>query len=303
MDPAPRRRLYSARRHQGRGPQRSAPHRAICRGALDHARAAWLEHGGRPGGRSPTGRRGGQRALGGVHHPGTLHRRSVRDAAGPGQGRLSSRAGRAGAWLSVECSGHRPLHRRPLAHAFRPGGRRSWRGGSGEMTRISTAQRTHCTAQDGGSRMSWGFPGPARKGSGRKVHPSSVLVGLLALLVGALLLGAGYPLGGAAPEPTTRPAAGRSHSGLRKRWLFVWRDMSDPKEVDRMIARFPRARVDGYNGVAFSYNIPASKAVELRQAARQNGLDIIAIVMGGSHDRNYVEGVLSKDALFVAHDG
>ena len=29
---------------------------------------------------------------------------------------------------------------------------------------------------------------------------------------------------------------------MQKRWLFVWRDMSDPKEVDRMIARFPQAQ-------------------------------------------------------------
>ncbi len=70
-----------------------------------------------------------------------------------------------------------------------------------------------------------------------------------------------------------------------------------------MIARFPRAKADGYNGVAFSYNIAASKAAQLRQAARKYGLDLIVIVMGGAHDRNYVEGVLSRDALFVAHDG
>ncbi len=73
---------------------------------------------------------------------------------------------------------------------------------------------------------------------------------------------------------------------LQKRWLFFWRDMSNPEEVERMIARFPRAAAGGYNGVAFSYNIAPSKAARLRQAAAQNGLDLIAIVMGGSHDRN-----------------
>jgi len=57
---------------------------------------------------------------------------------------------------------------------------------------------------------------------------------------------------------------------MLKRWLFVWRDMRDPKEVDRMIARFPRARAAGYNGVAFAYDIPASKAVELREAAKKH---------------------------------
>ncbi len=87
---------------------------------------------------------------------------------------------------------------------------------------------------------------------------------------------------------------------MQKRWLFVWRDMSDPKEVDRMIARFPLAHTAGYNGVAFSSNIPAAKATELKQAAKKYNLDLIAIVMGGVRNRNDVEGVLSKEALFVA---
>jgi len=126
------------------------------------------------------------------------------------------------------------------------------------------------------------------------IHHFNVLRRLLALLAGTLLFGAAW----AAPKPSSR-----SPSGLEKRWLFVWRDMSDPREVDRMIARFPRARAAGYNGVAFSYNIPEGKAGELRQAAKQYGLDIIAIVMGGAHDRNYMEGVLAKDALFVVQGG
>lgn len=119
------------------------------------------------------------------------------------------------------------------------------------------------------------------------------------MFVSGLLVGGAW----AAPKPARRAAVAAPQSKLQKRWLFVWRDMSDPKEVDRMIARFPRAHADGYNGVAFSYNIPASKAGELKQAAKKNGLDLIAIVMGGSRDRNYVEGVLSKDALFVARAG
>src|SRR5439155_8446562 len=87
------------------------------------------------------------------------------------------------------------------------------------------------------------------------------------------------------------------------RWLFIWRDMSNPAEVDRMIAKFPRAQAGGYNGVAFAYNIAPQKAPALRAAAKRYGLDLVAIVMGSAHDRNYVEGVLSKDALFVAHGG
>lgn len=103
-----------------------------------------------------------------------------------------------------------------------------------------------------------------------------------------------------APQPA--PVA-KAQAAKPKHWLFIWRDMSDAKEVDRMIARFPRAQADGYNGVAFSYNVPSAKAPELKQAAQKYGLDLVAIVMGGSHDRNYVEGLLSQDALFVAQGG
>jgi hypothetical protein len=98
-------------------------------------------------------------------------------------------------------------------------------------------------------------------------------------------------------------AAASAGSRLQERWLFVWRDMSNPKEVEQMLARFPEAKACGYNGVVFSYNVPAAKAAEVKQAAKENGLELVAIVMGGSHDRNYTEGVLVKDALFVAHDG
>ena len=102
---------------------------------------------------------------------------------------------------------------------------------------------------------------------------------------------------------TLVPPAARAGQKLEKRWLFFWRDMTDPKEVQAMIDRFPAARECGFNGAVFSYNIAASKAAELKQAARQNGLDLIAVVMGGAHDRNYVEGVPVRDALFVARDG
>lgn len=90
---------------------------------------------------------------------------------------------------------------------------------------------------------------------------------------------------------------------LQKRWLFVWRNMSDPKEVERMIQRFPRAAADGYNGVAFSHNIAPEKALELKAAASRNKLDLIAIVMGNTRDRNYVEGVLASNVLFEARNG
>jgi len=75
--------------------------------------------------------------------------------------------------------------------------------------------------------------------------------------------------------------------------------MSDPKQVDRTIALFPRAKADGYNAVAFGYNVAPSKAAEFKRAAKENNLRLVAMVMGGAHDRNYYEGFLSQDALFV----
>jgi hypothetical protein len=90
---------------------------------------------------------------------------------------------------------------------------------------------------------------------------------------------------------------------LQKRWLFVWRDMNDAKEVYRVIARLPRAKAAGYNGIVLSPSMPPAKAIEFREAARVNGLDIVAIVMGNSKDRNYMEGLPVQDALFIVRDG
>jgi hypothetical protein len=125
-----------------------------------------------------------------------------------------------------------------------------------------------------------------------------------ALLCITYFVGAGFvffSMTGTCAEPSTTASEGlpQLSGNMQKRWLFIWRDLSDPKEVDRMMARFPRAKAAGYNGVAFSHNIPKAKAVELQQAAQQNGLDLVAIVMGGIRDRNYVEGLPVKDALFV----
>lgn len=97
--------------------------------------------------------------------------------------------------------------------------------------------------------------------------------------------------------------AQNDNARMQKRWLFVWRDMSNPVEVDRTIALFPRAQAAGYNGVVFSCGVPEAKAVEIREAAKKYGLDIVAIVMHGTRDRNYMEGVLCKDQLFVARGG
>ena len=126
--------------------------------------------------------------------------------------------------------------------------------------------------------------------------------GLFTMFLG-LLLCMSIPALNAQPRPTPAKLTSNLTSGMQKRWLFIWRDMSDPKEVERVIARMPRAQADGYNGVAFSYNVAPTKAAELRQAAQKYKLDLVAIVMNGSRDRNYAEGVLSRDALFVAQNG
>jgi len=129
---------------------------------------------------------------------------------------------------------------------------------------------------------------------------------LLALLTSAVLtVGFGVAHGGPdrSRSDSARPAPVGSSSRMQKRWLFIWGEMSDPKEMDKVIARLPRAKADGYNGIVLSYNVAPERAAALRQAAKANGLDIIAGVMGGAHDRNYEEGILSKDALFVAHGG
>ena len=101
--------------------------------------------------------------------------------------------------------------------------------------------------------------------------------------------------GCAAAEPANRE--------LAKRWLFVWRDMNDPQEVDRTIALFPRAQAAGYNACLFEYSVAPSKVKELNEAAKRYGIALIPILMGGAHDQNYTEGVPAKEVLFVAHGG
>ena len=82
-------------------------------------------------------------------------------------------------------------------------------------------------------------------------------------------------LGCLKPSPSIIAAEDTPEARIQKRWLFVWRDMSNPEEVERMIARFPRAAAAGYNGVVFSYNVAPTKAARLREAAKQNGMDRI----------------------------
>lgn len=86
---------------------------------------------------------------------------------------------------------------------------------------------------------------------------------------------------------------------LEKRWVFVWREMHDPNEVERMIARFPQAARDGYNGFVFGCNVAPQEAAPLKEAASRYHLDLVPVVMGGSHNRNNAEGLLVRDALFV----
>ncbi|MFA6110282.1 MAG: carbohydrate binding domain-containing protein [Candidatus Latescibacterota bacterium] len=122
---------------------------------------------------------------------------------------------------------------------------------------------------------------------------------LLSGLTGLLLL-AGPLL--AEPSPAG-PTDAYSRARLEKRWLFFWRNLGDPQEVDRMIARFPQAKAAGYNGVVFPHQVAETRAAALRAAAKENGLDLVAVAMGGARDRNYVEGVPVEDALFVVKDG
>ena len=124
-------------------------------------------------------------------------------------------------------------------------------------------------------------------------------------LLGALLAIFVVPLFccsvGAAPKPVTKKVA--SAPVMQKRWLFFWRNMSDPNNVDRTIALFPRAHADGYNAVVIGADVAPAKASELKLAAKKYGLGIVAMVMGGTPDKNYEEGILSQNALFVAQGG
>ncbi|MFH1567091.1 MAG: carbohydrate binding domain-containing protein [Gemmatimonadota bacterium] len=122
---------------------------------------------------------------------------------------------------------------------------------------------------------------------------------LLAALTIPLLLGSDLQ----AEPPVADPPGPSAAAGLTKRWLFVWRDLSEPREVDRVIERLPRAQAAGYNGLVLPQNVAPTRAAELRAAAREHGLDLVAIAMGGARDRNYVEGVPVEGALFVVRHG
>jgi Carbohydrate binding domain len=86
-----------------------------------------------------------------------------------------------------------------------------------------------------------------------------------------------------------------------KHWFFVFRDLQDPKEVQRVIDRLPLAKAAGYNGVVLSGNVNEALAPLLRTRAKANGIDLIVAVMGAGRNRNDVEGVPVRDAVFVAN--
>jgi hypothetical protein len=106
-----------------------------------------------------------------------------------------------------------------------------------------------------------------------------------------------------AAGPACLADQGLGKPAMQRRWLFVWRDINDPKEVDRVIARLPAAHRAGYNGVALSANVAPDRAAALRQAAKLNGIDLVAIVMGNSRDRNNMGGVPVRDALYLVKEG
>ncbi len=90
---------------------------------------------------------------------------------------------------------------------------------------------------------------------------------------------------------------------LSKRWLFIWQDLDKPEQVDSVIALFPRAEAAGYNAVLIWHEMAPSRVEALKEAAKQHHLAIIPIIMANPHDPNYTEGLLAKDALFVARGG
>ena len=98
-------------------------------------------------------------------------------------------------------------------------------------------------------------------------------------------------------SPPQQEGAGR----MSHRWLFIYNDMSDPAQVDRDLALFPRAQAAGYNGVVFKADVAPSRVDALKAAAQQYGLALVPLVMEGSRDQNNTEGVPARDALFIAH--
>jgi hypothetical protein len=87
------------------------------------------------------------------------------------------------------------------------------------------------------------------------------------------------------------------------RWLFIWRDLTDPVEVDRMVERFPRAQAAGFNGVVFPAKLPPAKPREIKAAADRYSLALIPVIMGRSMDQNYSEGLPCREAPFIARNG
>jgi hypothetical protein len=90
---------------------------------------------------------------------------------------------------------------------------------------------------------------------------------------------------------------------LKYRWLFIFRDLTKPEEVDRTIALLPGAAADGYTGLVLSWHIASQKVEQLKAEAAKYKLDLIPTVMGGVSDPNMAEGLPVKDAAFIAHNG
>jgi hypothetical protein len=90
---------------------------------------------------------------------------------------------------------------------------------------------------------------------------------------------------------------------LKYRWLFIFRDLTKPEEVDRTIALLPGAAADGYTGLVLSWHIAPQKVEQLKAEAAKYKLDLIPTVMGGVSDPNMAEGLPVKDAAFIAHNG
>ena len=91
--------------------------------------------------------------------------------------------------------------------------------------------------------------------------------------------------------------------GLKYRWLFVWRSLEDPEQVEAFLADMPRAAKAGYNGLVLKWNVPKERRSEVKAAAAKYHLDLIPKIIWGIEDENLMEGLPVKDAVFVAHAG
>jgi len=90
---------------------------------------------------------------------------------------------------------------------------------------------------------------------------------------------------GAETRPVGVAAEARPTAPLQKCGLSIWRGMKHPKEVDRMIERFLRAKAVGYDGVALACDLNSMNwepMTLLRQAFSLSFMKSCLVAKGGS---------------------